>query len=143
MPDGSSQQLLKKLKNKTTAEIYYDNFTKGRYSTDASIYQMMPYGVLIPKKKSDLFCFSSLIQSLSVSVILKTDKSLDINGRLISIIQISMIKTIFFKFFAILVITDRWNLFSKLETIKKDRMTCTHLQYYFPSFQLISCLVLY
>ena len=54
MPDGSSQQLLKKLKNKTTAEIYYDNFTKGRYSTDASIYQMMPYGVLIPKNKSDL-----------------------------------------------------------------------------------------
>ena len=54
MPDGSSQQLLKKLKNKTTAEIYYDNFTRGRYSTDASIYQMMPYGVLIPKKKSDL-----------------------------------------------------------------------------------------
>ena len=54
MLDGSSQQLLKKLKNKTTAEIYYDNFTKGRYSTDASIYQMMPYGVLIPKNKSDL-----------------------------------------------------------------------------------------
>ena len=54
MPDGSSQQLLKKLKNKTTAEIYYDNFTRGRYSTDASIYQMMPYGVLIPKNKSDL-----------------------------------------------------------------------------------------
>ena len=54
MPDGSSQQLLKKLKNKTTAEVYYDNFTRGRYSTDASIYQMMPYGVLIPKNKSDL-----------------------------------------------------------------------------------------
>ena len=54
MPDGSSNQLLKKLKNNTTAEVHYDNFTRGRYATDASIYQIMPYGVLIPKTKSDL-----------------------------------------------------------------------------------------
>ncbi|MDG1982897.1 MAG: FAD-binding oxidoreductase, partial [Alphaproteobacteria bacterium] len=54
MPDGSSNQFLRKLKNNTTAEVHYDNFTRGRYSTDASIYQMMPYGVLIPKTKSDL-----------------------------------------------------------------------------------------
>ena len=54
MPDGDADQLLKKLKNNTSAEVYYDNFTKGRYATDASIYQMMPYGVLIPKTKNDL-----------------------------------------------------------------------------------------
>lgn len=41
-------------------------------------------------KKSDLICFSSLIHSLSVSVMIKTKKSLDINGRLVSIIQISV-----------------------------------------------------
>ena len=54
MPDGDTDQLLKKLKNNTSAEVYYDNFTKGRYATDASIYQMVPYGVLIPKTKKDL-----------------------------------------------------------------------------------------
>ena len=54
MPDGSSNQLLKKLKDNTTAEVHYDKFTRGRYATDASIYQMTPYGVLIPKTKSDL-----------------------------------------------------------------------------------------
>ena len=54
MPDGDTDQLLKKLKINTSAEVYYDNFTKGRYSTDASIYQMVPYGVLIPKTKNDL-----------------------------------------------------------------------------------------
>ena len=42
------------LKTKTSAEVYSDNFNKGRYATDASIYQMMPFGVLIPKTKSDL-----------------------------------------------------------------------------------------
>ena len=54
MPDGDTDQLLNKLKNITSAEVYYDNFTKGRYATDASIYQMVPYGVLIPKTKKDL-----------------------------------------------------------------------------------------
>ena len=54
MPEGISQNLLEKLKKNTSAEIFYDNFTRGRYATDASIYQMMPHGVLIPKTKSDI-----------------------------------------------------------------------------------------
>ena len=54
MPDGYIDQLLNTLERKTSAEVYYDNFNKGRYATDASIYQMMPYGVLIPKSKADL-----------------------------------------------------------------------------------------
>ena len=54
MPEGHVDQLLDTLKTKTSGEVYSDNFNKGRYSTDASIYQMMPFGVLIPKTKSDL-----------------------------------------------------------------------------------------
>ena len=54
MPEGHVDQLLDTLKRKTSAEVYSDNFNKGRYATDASIYQMMPFGVLIPKTKSDL-----------------------------------------------------------------------------------------
>ena len=54
MPEGHVDQLLDTLKTKTSAEVYSDNFNKGRYATDASIYQMMPFGVLIPKTKSDL-----------------------------------------------------------------------------------------
>ena len=54
MPEGHVDQLLDKLKTKTSAEVYSDNFNKGRYATDASIYQMMPFGVLILKTKSDL-----------------------------------------------------------------------------------------
>ena len=54
MPEGHVDQLLDTLKRKTSAEVYYDTFNKGRYATDASIYQMMPFGVLIPKTKSDL-----------------------------------------------------------------------------------------
>ena len=54
MPDGHIDQLLNTLERKTSAEVYYDNFNKGRYATGASIYQMMPYGVLIPKSNADL-----------------------------------------------------------------------------------------
>ncbi len=54
MPEGHADKLLDILKTKTSAEVYSDNFNKGRYATDASIYQMMPFGVLIPKTKSDL-----------------------------------------------------------------------------------------
>ena len=54
MPDGNIDELINTLKNKTSAEVYNDNFTRGRYATDASIYQMMPYGVLVPKTKNDI-----------------------------------------------------------------------------------------
>ena len=54
MPEGHVDKLLDTLKTKTSAEVYSDNFNRGRYATDASIYQMMPFGVLIPKTKSDL-----------------------------------------------------------------------------------------
>ncbi len=54
MPEGHVDKLLDTLKTKTSAEVYSDNFNKGRYATDASIYQMMPFGVLIPKTKADL-----------------------------------------------------------------------------------------
>ena len=54
MPDGNIDELLNTLKNKTSGEVYNDHFTRGRYATDASIYQMMPHGVLVPKTKKDL-----------------------------------------------------------------------------------------
>ena len=54
MPDGNIDELINILKNKTSAEVYNVKFTRGRYATDASIYQMMAYGVLVPKTKNDL-----------------------------------------------------------------------------------------
>ena len=30
-------------------EVYFDPFNRGRYATDASHYQMMPVGVVIPR----------------------------------------------------------------------------------------------
>ena len=45
---------LSSFKEKFKSGFFDDKFTRGLYSTDASIYQMMPYGVLIPKSKSEI-----------------------------------------------------------------------------------------
>ncbi|MEE8237145.1 MAG: FAD-binding and (Fe-S)-binding domain-containing protein, partial [Gammaproteobacteria bacterium] len=37
-------------------EILFDAFSRGRYSTDASMYQIEPIGVVVPRHKQDVLC---------------------------------------------------------------------------------------
>ena len=37
------------LRREMTGEVSFDRFNRGRYATDASFYQIMPAGVIIPK----------------------------------------------------------------------------------------------
>jgi FAD/FMN-containing dehydrogenase/Fe-S oxidoreductase len=41
--------LERRLKGRLSGEVAFDRFTRGRYATDASHYQMMPLGVVIPR----------------------------------------------------------------------------------------------
>ena len=41
--------LERRLKGEDVGEVMFDAFTRGRYATDASSYQMMPLGVVVPK----------------------------------------------------------------------------------------------
>ena len=41
------------LESEIEGEVYFDSFNRGRYSTDASIYQVDPIGVVIPKTEQD------------------------------------------------------------------------------------------
>ena len=38
-----------RLRRETNAEVLFDGFSRGRYSTDASIYQIEPIGVIVPR----------------------------------------------------------------------------------------------
>ena len=38
------------LRREIEGDVLFDRFSRGRYATDASIYQMMPIGVVVPKK---------------------------------------------------------------------------------------------
>ena len=46
--------LARKLSSAIEGEVRFDAFTRGRYSTDASIYQVEPIGVIVPKSEQDL-----------------------------------------------------------------------------------------
>ncbi len=49
--DSTIARLLQK---ETNAEVLFDDFSRGLYSTDASIYQIMPMGVVVPKTEEDV-----------------------------------------------------------------------------------------
>ena len=46
--------LAKRLRREIRGEVLFDAFSRGRYSTDASIYQIEPVGVVIPRDSLDI-----------------------------------------------------------------------------------------
>lgn len=46
--------LQRRLEKEIRGEVMFDAFTRGRYATDASIYQMMPAGVVVPETVEDV-----------------------------------------------------------------------------------------
>src|SRR5918911_2022711 len=61
--------LERKLANALEGEARFDAFTRGRYATDASIYQIMPLGVVFPKGVEDLEATLKIAREEGVSVI--------------------------------------------------------------------------
>jgi len=52
--DESASPLALRLRRETQAEVLFDPFSRGRYSTDASIYQITPVGVVVPRSVDDI-----------------------------------------------------------------------------------------
>jgi hypothetical protein len=48
--DGALADLLRR---EIEGDVLFDRFSRGRYSTDASIYQVDPVGVVIPRNERD------------------------------------------------------------------------------------------
>src|SRR3979409_907253 len=49
MSDTGSMTFEERLAREITGEVFFDRFNRGRYATDASFYQVMPAGVVIPR----------------------------------------------------------------------------------------------
>jgi len=45
-----------RLRRELEGDVLFDPFSRGRYSTDASIYQIEPIGVVIPRHQQDVLC---------------------------------------------------------------------------------------
>jgi FAD/FMN-containing dehydrogenase/Fe-S oxidoreductase len=52
-PPTRESPLATRLRRETQSEVLFDAYTRGRYSTDASIYQIEPVGVVMPKTEAD------------------------------------------------------------------------------------------
>ncbi|HUZ17732.1 MAG TPA: FAD-binding oxidoreductase, partial [Spirochaetia bacterium] len=69
------EQFLAVLRGKVSGDIRTDTYTRILYSTDASIYQVMPYGVLIPKSNEDVHAAVETAAKLKVPILPRTTGS--------------------------------------------------------------------
>ena len=46
--------LQRRLKREVEGEVFLDGFSRGRYATDASIYQIVPAAVVVPRSTADV-----------------------------------------------------------------------------------------
>lgn len=54
MSNGTKSALATRLRRELQGDVYFDDFSRGRYSTDASIYQIQPIGVTVPRNAEDV-----------------------------------------------------------------------------------------
>jgi FAD/FMN-containing dehydrogenase/Fe-S oxidoreductase len=64
-----SEVLARRLREETRGEVMFDAASRGRYATDASIYQVMPLGVLVPRSERDVEIALDIARDLHVPVL--------------------------------------------------------------------------
>lgn len=68
-PDDVSQMLARRLRSDTRGQVLFDAASRGRYATDASIYQIMPVGVFVPTCEQDIATALQIARELKVPVL--------------------------------------------------------------------------
>src|ERR1700753_2354546 len=66
MPDNAAFAM--RLARNIEGEVLFDRASRGRYSTDASIYQMEPVGVIVPESIDDVAAAMSIARREGVPV---------------------------------------------------------------------------
>ena len=61
--------LAQRLQKETAGEVLFDKFSRGRYSTDASIYQINPVGVFIPTTEDDVAAAIGIAREARVPIL--------------------------------------------------------------------------
>src|SRR5260221_2101758 len=61
--------LAERLRKNVDGEVLFDRASRGRYATDASIYQVEPVGVLVPQTDADVRAAFDVCRKLSVPLL--------------------------------------------------------------------------
>ncbi|MCH9035732.1 MAG: FAD-binding protein [Chloroflexi bacterium] len=67
--DAKTQELVHELRKRVSGEVRFDEFSRALYSTDASIYQMMPVGVVVPRSEEDVLAVMELAHREGIPVL--------------------------------------------------------------------------
>ena len=54
MNQNQIEKIAKEIQGQVKGKVLFDDFSRGRYSTDASLYQIKPLGAVLPKDKNDV-----------------------------------------------------------------------------------------
>ncbi|MXY91435.1 MAG: FAD-binding protein [Gammaproteobacteria bacterium] len=65
----TSGNLQRRLEREIRGQVWFDAFNRGRYSTDASIYQIMPVGVSVPADEEDAAAALAIAEEEGVPVL--------------------------------------------------------------------------
>jgi len=65
----TSHRLAERLRPNIEGEVLFDAFSRGRYSTDASMYQIEPVGVVVPKTEDDVRAALEIAREEGVSLL--------------------------------------------------------------------------
>ena len=68
-PNEVCELLARRLAAETQGTVMFDAASRGRYATDASIYQVMPVGVLVPRTAEDIRTALAVARDLKVPVL--------------------------------------------------------------------------
>jgi FAD/FMN-containing dehydrogenase/Fe-S oxidoreductase len=65
----ANQNIAERLAKETTGEVMFDHASRGRYATDASIYQVEPVGVFVPRSEDDVSCALQIAREAGVPIL--------------------------------------------------------------------------
>ena len=68
-PSSGAAELAQKLKREVRGEVLFDAASRGRYATDASIYQIEPVGVVVPRTEEDARVAMQIASELGVPIL--------------------------------------------------------------------------
>src|SRR5262252_9919474 len=66
---GIASQLRQRLSTACRGDILFDAASRGRYATDASIYQIMPIGIVLPRDEEDAVAAMAVARDLKAPVL--------------------------------------------------------------------------
>ncbi len=68
-PPRDDGGLASRLRGEVSGDVLFDRASRGRYATDASIYQVEPIGVLVPKNDADVRAAFDVCRELSIPML--------------------------------------------------------------------------